>query len=156
MTDKLTRRVLAAALATLGCSAGSAFAGVSTYACTLPNGTIELSTKNAGPHCELIASSDAAAEAPAAPVPAPVRAVAATPAEASASAAGSEAAPAAAADGKDKSADDPRKLYRDARIKAATKADGTPTMPANPAVSRRYLSTDRAGYLKALGGDTSQ
>jgi hypothetical protein len=158
MTDKLNSHLLAAVLAALTCGAGSAFAGVSAYACTQPDGSIELSTKNAGPHCELLASSDAPAEPAAAP--APVRASAPAPTAASASAAASDAPPAAertaAAAGKDKAADDPRKLYRDAMIKAATRADGTPAMPANPAISRRYLSTDRAAYQKALGGDAPQ
>jgi hypothetical protein len=152
MTDPSTRCLRAALLIALTCCAGSTFAGVSAYACTQPDGSIELSTKNTGPHCELLSSSDAAAEPAAAP--APVRAAAPAPAAASAPAAGADAAPAAervAPDGsKEKAAEDPRKLYRDAMLKAAPNVDGTPAAPANPALSRRYLSTDRASYQKAL------
>jgi hypothetical protein len=48
------------------------------------------------------------------------------------------------------------KLYRRATPKAIPRADGVPAPPAIPALSRRYLSTTRAGYQEALSGNTAQ
>jgi hypothetical protein len=147
MERKFTLSLLVAMASLTG--AGTAVSGTTMYACTQADGTIELTTRNGGPKCEVIAESAASESAPdASTVQTTDRPAAAAPVASAASASATEQAAAPAS--KDKAEEDPRKAHREAVLQALKKNDGTPAAGMNPAVGRRYLTTDRSGYLKAL------
>jgi hypothetical protein len=137
MNDRLAMNLLLA-LASLSFGAGAAGAADGIYACTHADGSVELTSTNAGPQCELMAASEAAESPARAPT---------------ASATAASGAPSGSA--KDKPAEDPRKLYRDAMVDAARKTDGAASVPYNPALSRRYLMVNKADYAKSVTGTTT-
>jgi hypothetical protein len=131
----------------IACGTGGALADQSIYSCTGADGSVELTSQPSGDKCEqVVAAPDTAIAAPA---PAGVDAAAT-----STSARGAVAArptPLAAVAPSDAHSDiDPRAQYRDSMIQGAQNSDGVPVQSANPAVSRRYLMTNRAAYQKAL------
>jgi hypothetical protein len=140
------------ALAALSFGSGAAAASERIYACMHPDGSVALTTTNAGPQCNLVASSDtpeSASLAPAAPAAPGVPVAQAAPLIAVASGAPKGSA-------KDKAVEDPRKLYRDAMIEAARRTDGDTSAPYNPALSRRYLRINRADYVNGMTSNAAR
>jgi hypothetical protein len=110
------------AIAGTGLGIGSALADQAVYSCTNADGTVELTSEPANKEqCELLSgSAEATADK-----------AAATPVDGQAAAG-------------DAPKVDPRQQYRELMLQKAQTTDSA--KPANPATSRRYLKTDRAGY----------